>query len=107
MQEFDFDMWLRLAKSDQQEFARLKTSVVEKAILSGNNVRRMRGLQFRIDQEITLAHTPMKACLRLSSLMWDAFYELREQINMAFYPANRLGATPAKAITNAKILKLH
>lgn len=44
------------------------------------NQRRLAGLQFRIDMERKLAHTPLKACLRVSGMMWDSFLELRSEL---------------------------
>ena len=73
-QPFNFDEWLALAKSDPEAFEQRRKAVIE-TYLSGlppSKQRRMRGLQFRIDMERRRAHTAMGACIKLSSMMWDA-----------------------------------
>jgi len=105
MQYFDFDMWSRLAESAPQEFEQLRSSEVEKVILSAVNVRRMRGLQFRIDLERVRARTPMKSCLRLYSLTWDSFLELRDAGNMAFNADYSSDKAAANHCMNAKIIQ--
>ena len=73
-QPFNFDEWLELAKSDPEGFEQRRQAVIE-IYLSGlppSKQRRLRGLQFRIDMERRRAHTAMGACIKLSSMMWDA-----------------------------------
>lgn len=76
MDNFDFDTWAMLARTAPDEFEKRRLAAIESLISSSGNVRRLRGLQWRIDMEISRAHTPLKACLRLSTLMWDAFMDL-------------------------------
>jgi len=45
----------------------------------------MRGLQNRIDMERLRARTAMKACLRISSMMWDSFLECQMMLNIFVY----------------------
>lgn len=40
--------------------------------------KRLRGLQFQIDMERRRAKTPMAACLKLSTMMWDKTWQLSE-----------------------------
>ncbi len=71
---FDFGCWMRLARSDPQAFERRRREVLEAVIRQAGPARRRRleGLQCRIDLERRRARTPMAACLRLSSMMWDS-----------------------------------
>ncbi len=71
---FNFDEWLELAARDPEGFEQRRQAVIENYLstLPLSKQRRMRGLQFRIDMERRRAHTAMGACIRLSSMMWDA-----------------------------------
>lgn len=107
MQNFNFDEWSALAQSAPEEFESRRNSVIEGVISGCTNARRLRGLQCRIDLERARARTPLKACLRLSSLMWDSLYECHDQLNLLAYSAGTRHATlPAtrKPAVDAKIL---
>jgi hypothetical protein len=71
--KFDFDQWAALARDDPAGFERQRRARVDALILRAlpEQRRRLRGLQFRIDMERRRARTPMAACVRLQSLMWD------------------------------------
>jgi len=71
---FDFDHWLALARDDPAAFEAERRGLIEALILRAPPVRqrRLRGLQFRIDMERRRARTPMAACVRIQSLMWDS-----------------------------------
>lgn len=71
---FDFDEWASLAKSDPVAFEARRIALIEDYLnqFPPPDQRRLRGLQFRIDMERRRARTPMAACLRLSSMMWDS-----------------------------------
>ena len=73
-QPFNFDEWLELANRDPEGFERRRQAIIENYLgsLPLSKQRRMRGLQFRIDMERRRAHTSMGACIKLSSMMWDA-----------------------------------
>ena len=45
--------------------------------------RRLRGLQFQIDMERRRAGNPMGACVRISKMMHDSLYTLRQTLNSA------------------------
>ena len=79
---FDFDFWAELARSDPEAFDQRRRELLEKAIhLCKSDKRRMRGLQNRIELERRKAGVPLKACLRLSGLMWESFGELNGRLN--------------------------
>ncbi|MGE0383912.1 MAG: DUF3135 domain-containing protein [Gammaproteobacteria bacterium] len=71
--EFDFDTWAALAKSDPEAFERQRTELLDAAIASApeHMQRRLHGLQWRLDQIRSHSRTPMAACIRMSSQMWD------------------------------------
>jgi len=81
MDDFDFDEWVLLARTAPNEFERRRRALIEIEILKSGNVRRMRGLQWRIDLERSRARNPMDACVRLSKMMWDSFMELNLALN--------------------------
>jgi hypothetical protein len=83
MNNFDFDEWVVLAKTAPDEFEKRRRSVVENLISNSDNIRRLRGLQCSIDLERIRARTPLKACLRLSTLMSDAFLDMNTALNSA------------------------
>lgn len=79
---FDFDFWAELARSDPEAFDQRRRELLEKAIrLCKSDQRRMRGLQNRIELERRKAGVPLKACLRLSGLMWESFGKLNGRLN--------------------------
>ena len=79
---FDFEAWATLARENPEEFERLREQEIRKVIDARPDLRhRLEGLQFRIDAERKLARTPLKACLRISTLMWDSFYDLKDQLD--------------------------
>ncbi len=70
--EIDFDTWSEVARSDPDAFERMRLEAIQAVIddAPAENRERLRRLQWRIDQERRLAHTPLNACLRISRLMW-------------------------------------
>ena|ERR1700678_2261451 len=81
MEGFDFEAWAALARDNPEEFERQRRDAIDSLIASSPaNRRRLEGVQFRIDMERKLAHSPLKACLRVSEMMWDTFLELRTEL---------------------------
>jgi hypothetical protein len=81
MEGFDFEAWATLARDNPEEFERRRRAAIDSLIASSPaNRRRLEGVQFRIDMERRLAHSPLKACLRVSEMMWDTFLELRTEL---------------------------
>lgn len=79
---FDFEAWARLARENPEAFERRREQEIRKLIDARPDRRhRLEGLQFRIDAERKLARTPLKACLRISTLMWNSFYDLKDQLD--------------------------
>ena len=79
---FDFEAWATLAREQPEEFERRREQEIRKVIDARPDLQhRLEGLQFRIDAERKLARTPLKACLRISTLMWNSFYDLKDQLD--------------------------
>lgn len=57
-----------------------RRALIESQISSTDHVRRLRGLQWRIDLERTRARNPMDARVRPSK-MWDSFMDLNQALN--------------------------
>ena len=106
MDDFDFDEWALLAITDPDEFEQRRLALIESVILKSGNIRRMRGLQWRIDLERSRAHNPIDACVRLSRMMWDSFMDLNLALND--FTENGCGPTCATASStqSAKIIYL-
>jgi hypothetical protein len=81
IESFDFEVWAALARDDPEKFERQRREAIDALIASSPaNRRRLEGVQFRIDMERKLAHSALKACLRVSEMMWDTFLELRTEL---------------------------
>ena len=72
--EFEFDLWARLADHDPRAFEAARARVLQSLIESAPDAarRRLEGLQWRVDRIRETADNPMAACLRISGMMWDA-----------------------------------
>jgi len=104
--DFDFDEWALLAITAPDEFEQRRRALIEIEILKSDNVRRMRGLQWRIDLERSRARNPMDACVRLSNMMWDSFIDLNQALND--FSGNDWASTRAAphSVQSAKIIHL-
>ncbi len=88
----DFDFWKQLAQDDPQAFEALRREKVEQLIARAPKAqrRRLRGLQWQIDQTRKLAGSPMASCLAISNMMWDSL----QRLNLRQHEL--LSATPGK-----------
>lgn len=73
-----FDHMRALCDQDPDAFELLREQIVVDYIFSVPDDRRNRlqGLQFQIDSKRKLATTPMAACIELSKMMHDTFWEM-------------------------------
>jgi len=71
---FDFDEWSRLAKADPSAFEARRLALIEEYLrqFPQPDQQRLRGLQFRIDMVRRRSRTPLSACLKISSMMWES-----------------------------------
>lgn len=70
----NFDEWASLAATDLPAFETQRHRVIEAAIQQApaRNQRRLRCLQWKLDQIRSTARTPMIACLRMNRMLWEA-----------------------------------
>lgn len=78
-EDFHFDTWAALAARDPAAFEVTRRQALDKVI--SRNPGRLRRLQWRVDAERRRARTPLKACLVISGMMWDAFADLRSALD--------------------------
>ena len=80
--DFDVDEWQRLAREDPSEFERRRQAAIDSLIEQAPAELRERlwALQSRIDLERRRAKTPLEATLRLQSMMWERFGQLRDTL---------------------------
>jgi hypothetical protein len=103
-QAMDFEQWCRLASQDPASFEAKRREVIEAVIegASQRSQRRLRGLQWHIDQVREHSPNPMAACISLSNMMWDAFAGedgLAETLNSRVFKHDaRASADSAKII---------
>ncbi|WP_193222242.1 DUF3135 domain-containing protein [Alkalilimnicola sp. S0819] len=69
-----FDDWVQLARTDPEAFEARRLAHIEAVIARApaDKQRRLRGLQWQIDQARRRAPTPLSACLRISRMMWES-----------------------------------
>jgi hypothetical protein len=103
---FDFDEWATLAKFAPDVFEQQRREHVEHIISEGTDIRRLRGLQCRIDMERIRARTAMKSCLRISSLMWDSFLDCQKALDNFVYRNPLLAKNSSLSKENAQIIYL-
>jgi len=107
---FDFDDWSRLAKEDPSAFEARRLALIEEFLrqFPQPDQQRLRGLQFRIDMVRRRARTPMGACLKISSMMWESLlgsHGLKNALDTLLdSPAQPVPATPTGLTTSARII---
>lgn len=110
--QFDPNEWIELAKSDQEAFERKREEAIEAVISRAqpHHQMRLRRLQWRIDMERKRCRTPMAACLRLYSMMWekvcekDGFLESLRMLSDSASPAPRHHTAVSIPARTAKVL---
>lgn len=82
---FDFNHWAELARKDPEAFSRQRRMFIEAYIANKSHLdqARLKAFQFRIDMERRRTSVPLKACLRISAMMWDSFYEMIAVVDAA------------------------
>ena len=107
---FDFDDWSRLARDDPSAFEARRLALIEEFLCQfpEPEQQRLRGLQFRIDMERRRARTPMGACLKISSMMWESLlgnHGLKAALDTLLeYASSPVAATPTAHATSASII---
>jgi len=70
---FDFDSWAALARNNPQLFEIHRKSIIDRAIsqASPRRQKRLRCLQWQLDQIRNTSRTPLAACLRMQHMLWE------------------------------------
>ncbi|TXI18962.1 MAG: DUF3135 domain-containing protein [Nitrosomonas sp.] len=70
--DFDFDLWMQMAKQDPHRFEFMRQQMINDLIAQAplHLKMRMEGLQWQVDQIRKQADNPMMACLQISQKMW-------------------------------------
>jgi hypothetical protein len=78
----DFDKMAAFAENNPEAFERFRRSFTRDFIHSvpPHLQRRLMGLQFEIDSKRRLAKTPLAACIRISEMMQDSFFNLQYEL---------------------------
>jgi hypothetical protein len=112
--EMDFDAWMALAQDDPDGFEAMRRAAIDEVIERAPEASRvrLRSLQWRIDQERRLARTPLKACIRISNMMWrnvmgpgglhERFVELHGMLGGDSEPRPRRARVPAEVVAFAR-----
>jgi hypothetical protein len=105
VEEWDFDVWMELAQNDPEKFEALRAQAIERVIegVGGERKLHLRRLQWRIDQVRVRSKTPMAATMAISRMMWDSFYDLRDQYQDLFGDETG-GRRPVEIARPAKVL---
>lgn len=83
--KLDFNLLSALAKTNPEEFERVRAAEIEKAIqnASPHNQKRLRGIQFQVDAKRRIhQESPVGACLEVSKMMQESFERLRQNLNL-------------------------
>lgn len=80
MMIFNFEEWAQLARQDQAAFERKRAAaireVIEEAASNETELRRLNGLQFRVDMIRRQHKTPLGACVAISEMLMANVYQL-------------------------------
>lgn len=91
----NFEELLNLAKNDPAQFEVKRLEYIELFFtkVPDEKQRRLRGLQWQIDQARQLARTPMASCLNIMNQMWDSLSKLNDEQRTL----SELATTPSAA----------
>lgn len=77
---FNFDEWALLAKHDRHAFEQKRAATLQHYITThaktADELRRLNGLQFKVDMLRRRHKTPLAACIALSELLMTHVYQL-------------------------------
>jgi len=106
----DFDEMLTLARTDPATFEARRAEYIESFLTSipTEKQKRLRGLQWQIDQTRQLARTPMASCIAISRMMWDSLHLLGNQqrelvARSTGHPSRLIHVKPAAATSGTII----
>jgi len=77
---FNFDEWALLAKQDRLAFEQKRADTLQQYITTRartqTDLRKLRGLQFKVDMLRRKHKTPLAACIAISELLMEHAYQL-------------------------------
>lgn len=81
----DFDELKKLHETDPERLEALRTELTDALISEApeEHQKRLLGLQWKIDQEVAKAKSPMASCIAVSGMMNESFDRLKDALNMA------------------------
>jgi len=102
-QRIDFDHWLKLAKTNPDDFEQLRSQTVAACIANSSSAHqeRLHKLQWRVDRIRDISSNPMAACIKISGLMWSTFHQLGDIYN---HLDNCNKGKPTPPLSQAQIL---
>ena len=70
--EQDYGTWAEAARTNPRLFEEMRQAAIDDYIQRApvEMRQRLRGLQWRVDQERRLSRSPLGACVRISRMMW-------------------------------------
>lgn len=85
MQEFDFEQWSDLHKSDPEAFDRQRDAMLQSFIEQANpdSRRTLEQTLFTLQMHRQKAKSDLQSAVYASNLMWEAFGKMRESMNEA------------------------
>lgn len=101
----DFDRLAELARTKPQvleRYLRLKVNQIIAGARSEERVR-LRQLQFRIDSVRHRTKTPLAACIKISQMMHDELWCLRQALSSGANPASNSSSANASASTDNRL----
>lgn len=101
----NFDELLTLAKDDPELFEIKRREYIEHFFtkIPTEKQRRLRGLQWQIDQARVLARTPMASCIHLMNMMRDSLNRLSDHQRQLVNSTTKLG-TPKNSAAYTRLL---
>lgn len=95
-----------LAQNDPVGFEAERKKILEEYICNAPEAhrQRLRCLQWRIDRVRDRAKTPLAACIAISEMMWDSFYQLHRLYQDLGMTKTKGRKTAVKPLRSAIIL---
>jgi len=99
---FNFDEWALLAKQDRLAFEQKRTHTLQQFIASraktDTDLRKLHGLQFKVDMLRRKHKTPIAACIAISALLMQHVQQLANlDLAIEIQKANELNQTGRNA----------
>lgn len=79
----NIDEWIEGFAQSPEQFEKKRLALIEATILKAplEQQKKLRELQFKIDEKRALSNDPMACCLEISTMMWDSLITLEKHLN--------------------------